>query len=166
MADEEKNENLEENEDSKKKKGKGSIIKWIVIMFVLVILTAAGFGGWKYYQSNMANQEKKVEEQKPLIGAIWPMGTMIVNLMDGNGERYLKAVVQVELTSQDCITELDVLKPKIVDNVLDLLSSKKYKEIVGYGGKQQLRDEIAMRVNSYLAKGRIKHVYFTEFVIQ
>ncbi|MBE9594726.1 MAG: flagellar basal body-associated FliL family protein, partial [Proteobacteria bacterium] len=40
------------------------------------------------------------------------------------------------------------------------------KEIVGFEGKQRLRDEIAIRVNNYLSKGQITKVYFTEFIIQ
>jgi flagellar FliL protein len=34
------------------------------------------------------------------------------------------------------------------------------------GGKQRLRDEVAVRVNSYLTKGKVVKVYFTDFVIQ
>ena len=33
-------------------------------------------------------------------------------------------------------------------------------------GKQRLRDEITMRLNSFLSGGKIVKVYFTEFVIQ
>jgi flagellar basal body-associated protein FliL len=32
--------------------------------------------------------------------------------------------------------------------------------------KQRLRDEIVLRVNSFLTKGKILKVYFTEFVVQ
>jgi flagellar FliL protein len=163
MAEETKDEQVEVKES---KKGMKSIIKWIILCTLLLILLAAGFGGWKYYEMHSADATQVKNESQATIGAIWPVGTMIVNLMDGSGERYLKTVIQVETSSEECMTELNLLKPKIVDNVLDLLSSKKYKEIVGYEGKQQLREEISMRINNYLSKGRITHVYFTEFVIQ
>ena len=94
------------------------------------------------------------------------MDSLIVNLMDGNGERYLKAVIQIEVSNQDCVSELDLLKPKVTDSILGLLSSKSYKEIAGFEGKQRLKDEIAMRLNSYLTKGQARRVYFTEFLIQ
>ena len=68
--------------------------------------------------------------------------------------------------SQDCISELDLLKPKIMDSILGLLSSKRYKEIAGCEGKQRLKYEIAVSLNSYLTKGQVRKVYFTEFLIQ
>jgi len=70
------------------------------------------------------------------------------------------------VSGQDCVTELDLLKPKITDSILGLLSSKSYKDIAGLEGKQRLKDEIAMRLNSHLTKGQARRVYFTEFLIQ
>ncbi|HEU17898.1 MAG TPA: hypothetical protein ENO00_00730 [Deltaproteobacteria bacterium] len=164
MPEDKTNEDVEVKEP--KKKGIKTFLKWVLFGTLFLCIGVAGFGGWKYYQVFLAGKEKVKEEQTVKIGEIWPLGAMIVNLMDGNGERYLKAVIQVETSSPECIAELNMLKPKITDNILDLLSSKKYLDIVGYEGKQQLREEISMRLNNYLSKGRIKYVYFTEFVIQ
>jgi flagellar FliL protein len=164
MAEERENDGIEAAEP--KKKSKKSFLKWIIVVTVLLFAGVAGFGGWKYYQSFVAGEKKAKEDQVARIGDVWPMGTMIVNLMDGNGERYLKAVIQIETSGPECISELNMLKPKIIDNILDLLSSKKYRDIVGFEGKQRLREEISMRVNNYISKGRIRYVYFTEFVIQ
>ena len=160
MAEEEKKEEKEE------KKGPGSIIKWIAVVSVVVILGAAGFVGWKYYKTHHSSSTKSDVEQTVQKMIIWPMGCLIVNLMDDNGQRYLKTTIQIEVAGQDCISELDLLKPKIMDGILDLLSSKTYREIVGFDGKQRLRDEIAVRLNSYLSKCQIRRVYFTEFLIQ
>lgn len=161
MADEDRNENLEEKDSTKG--AKKSIVKWIICGALILILGAAGLGGWRYYETRLVTSKKaKVEP----VEAIWSIGTVVVNLMDGKGDRYLKTTIQIEVSSGDCLSELDLLKPKIIDNILDLLSSKKYGEIVGFEGKQRLREEISMRLNSYLNKGRIKQVYFTEFIIQ
>ena len=86
--------------------------------------------------------------------------------MDNSGERYLKATIQIEVSNQESLAELDLLKPKILDSILGLLSSKSYREIAGFEGKQRLKDEVAMRLNGYLTKGRARRVYFTEFLIQ
>ncbi len=166
MIDEQINEEKDREESPKKKKGKKSFLKIMTTFFLLVVLGLVGFGGWTYYKTHLAIPSKPVEEARPLIGSVWPMGGIIVNLMDNNGERYLKVVVDVEVPSMECINELNVLKPKIMDSMIDLFSSKKYTEIAGFDGKQRLRDEIAVRINNYLSKGRISRVYFTEFVIQ
>ena len=163
MVEEEKEE---ESEEKKPKKGMKPIVKWIVVVFVAVILGAGGFMGWKYYKTHFPGSKKAGSEQIVQKPGIWPMGSLIVNLMDANGERYLKATIQIEVSAQDCMPELDLLKPKITDSILSLLSSKSYKEIAGFEGKQRLRDEIAVRLNGYLTKGQVRRVYFTEFLIQ
>ncbi len=163
MVEEEKEEELEEK---KTKKGMKPIVKWIVMFFGVVILGAAGFTGWKYYKTHLSGSKKAGNEQIVQKPGIWSMGSLIVNLMDANGERYLKATIQIEVSNQDCISELDLLKPKVTDSILGLLSSKSYKEIAGFEGKQRLRDEIAMRLNGYLTEGQARRVYFTEFLIQ
>ncbi|MBU8849650.1 MAG: flagellar basal body-associated FliL family protein [Desulfobacterales bacterium] len=163
MAEE---ENEEELEEKKPKKGKKSILKLIIMFFCVVVLGGAGFAGWTYYKTNFSGSKKADSEQIVQEPGLWAMDSLVVNLMDANGERYLKIVIQIEVSSQDCISEMDLLKPKITDSILDLLSSKKYKEIAGFEGKQRLRDEIAMRLNNYLTKGQVRRVYFTEFLIQ
>ena len=163
MAEEEKEEEPKEEEP---KKGKKSIIKWIVVIFGVVILGAAGFAGWTYYKTHLSGSKKAGSEQIVQKPGIWSMGSLIVNLMDDDGERYLKATIQIEVSNQNCVSELDLLKPKITDSILGLLSSKTYKEIAGFEGKQRLRDEIVVRLNGYLTEGQARRVYFTEFLIQ
>jgi flagellar FliL protein len=94
------------------------------------------------------------------------MDPFIVNLVDNNGERYLKISVELEVSDKNVVPELNKLKPKLRDNILDLLTAKSYKDLVDMMGKQRLRDEIMMRLNSFLSGGKITKVYFTEFVIQ
>ena len=163
MAKEEKIEQEEAQPNQGKKKG--SALKWIAIGGVgLMVLAAAGGGGWYYL--NKVQSAKKETAKAPAIGTLWPMEPFIVNLADSNGERYLKLVIQLEVSDPLCIAELDQLKPKLRDNVLDLLSVKTFKELIELAGKQKLREEMVMRLNSFLTKGKIDKVYFTEFVIQ
>ncbi len=164
MAEEEIKEEAAVEKDSKKSL---PFLKWIIVALVIVTLGAAGFGGWWYYRTHFAEPpEKEVEQTVQVKKAIWPIDSIIVNLLDNNGERYLKITIQLEISNEDCISELDTLKPEIMDSLLDLLSSKRYNEIVGFEGKRRLRNEIAIRLNNYLDKGQITKVYFTEFIIQ
>lgn len=162
MAEEEKQERQEEKEP---KNGKKGLVKWIAIAVAVVVLGGVGVAGWQYYKTLPSGLSGKGKEeiQKP---GIWSLGSIVVNLMDNNGERYLKTTIQIEVSSQGCVEELELLRPKIADSVLVLLTSKSYKEIAGFEGKQGLRDEIAVRLNRYLTKGQVRRVYFTEFLIQ
>jgi flagellar FliL protein len=55
---------------------------------------------------------------------------------------------------------------QLTDTVLMLLTSKTYEDIAGYSGKERLRHELIIRLNSFLETGSIRRIYFTEFVMQ
>jgi len=171
MADAVKKDEKDEKEGEEQvpEKKKGSALKWIIIAVIAVfVLGGAGAGAYFFLlKSKQPSAEKKHAEQTKLqVAVFWPMDPFIVNLIDNEGERYLKVVMQMELSDQPAVEELNLLKPKIRDNILDLLSAKTYKEMMDPIGKQRLRDEIALRANGYLTKGKVLKVYFTEFVIQ
>ena len=94
------------------------------------------------------------------------MEPFIVNLSDNEGDRFIKVVMQLELSDQKLAEEFRMLTPRLRDMMLDLLSSKTYREMMDPIGKQRLRDEIVMRMNMQATQGKVLNVYFTEFVIQ
>jgi flagellar protein FliL len=166
-AKDEKDE--KEGEGQVPEKKKGSALKWIIIAVIAVfVLGGAGAGAYFFLikSHSPAAEKKTAESAKPPAAVFWPMDPFIVNLIDNDGERFLKVVLQLELSDQSAVEELNLIKPKVRDSILDLLSAKTYKEMMDPIGKQRLRDEIALRANGYLTKGKIVKVYFTEFVIQ
>jgi flagellar FliL protein len=50
--------------------------------------------------------------------------------------------------------------------MIELLSSKTYSELATLHGKERLKSEIMIRLNSILKTGSVKNVFFTEFVMQ
>jgi len=147
-----------------KGKKKGSYRKWFVMGFLVMAIVAGGVLGGKYYMDQAA--KKEAAQKSASAAAVWPMDAFIVNLMDNGGERYLKVVLQLELSDPEVVAELKEIKPKLRDAVLGILSSKSLKDISTTEGKQRLKEEITYRLNSYLSKGKILQVYFTDFVIQ
>ncbi len=165
-------DDLEENEDEGKdpSEKKGSKLKLIIILAVVFILLAGG-GTAAYFvffksKPPVAGEKKPAAQEKPKVSVFWPLDPFIVNLIDNEGERYLKVVMQMELSDQAMLAEMKLQTPKLRDTILDLLSSKTYKEMIDPLGKQRLRDEIAMRMNMNITGGKVLKVYFTEFVIQ
>jgi flagellar FliL protein len=163
--DEREDDEKQETEEKPVKKG-GGLLKWIIIGVVLLCVIAGAVGGGLYYFRGAATEKKKPDLPPPIIGMLWPMEPFIVNLRDNNGERYLKVVLQLEVSQPAVVAELDLLKPKLRDSALDLLGSKSYQELQDLSGKQKLRDDIMIRLNSFLTSGKIVRIYFTEFVIQ
>jgi flagellar FliL protein len=167
MAKEEQTQ--QETEPITKKKGKGVFIKWLIIGVLVIFIIAGALAGGFYYFSSVSEGKEQQKSEKT-AGILWPMEPFIVNLADNTGDRYLKAVIQLEVSGQGEGKEntkvLEELKPKFRDCVLDILSAKSYSELMDVNGKQRLRQDIANKLNSILSKGKIIHVYFTEFVIQ
>ena len=147
---------------------KKSPVKLIIIILVALLAVGGGIVGGLYFFSHKGGAEKKDVEKKaaPLVGPLWSLEPFIVNLADNPGDRILKVAIQLELSDPTVTAAMDVLKPKIKDNLLDLLSEKTYADLVEPSGKQRLRDEIVVRLNSFLTKGKVLKVYFTEFIIQ
>jgi flagellar protein FliL len=146
-------------------KKKAPLLKWIIIISIVLVLVIAGAGaGYYFFMKTPA--KKHVEHNQPVIGTVYAMEPFIINLQDNQGERYLKLIMQLEINDPLGVKELDMLKPRMRDNILDLLSAKTYKELMDVGGKQRLREEILMRLNSIVSTVKISKVYFTEFVVQ
>lgn len=153
-----------EEQDQQPKAKKGLSMKWIIIIAITLLVVVAGAATGYYFFSK--TQHKKPPEQKPAVITIWPMEAFVVNIADVGGERYLKLVIQLELSDPAAVAELEQIKPRLRDSILDLLTPKTYKELMDLAGKQRLREDIAGRVNNALTKGKVNRVYFTEFVVQ
>ena len=95
-----------------------------------------------------------------------PLESFIVNLADSAEIKYLKVTVNLEVASEGASEELQARMPQIRDGLLMLLTSKTSSDVKEIGGKLKLQDEMVARVNNYLKEGKIKAVYFTEFVMQ
>lgn len=164
MAKEDPNEEQSaENGAPKKKK---SFMKWIIIGVVALAVIGGGAFGAMQFLGSSKEKKKEQAEAKKAPAALWPMDPFIVNLADNQGDRYLKAVLELEVSDPACLAELNAIKPKLRDNILDLLTAKTYKDLMDIAGKQRLRDEIGMRLNAFLGGCKVTKVYITEFVIQ
>jgi flagellar protein FliL len=153
-----------EEEEKPAEPKKKSKLKWIIIASVaLLVVTTGAIAGFYFFTKV---ETKKPVAEKTSVITIWPMEAFIINIAETNGERYLKIVMQLEVSDPDVVKELDQLKPRLRDSILDLLTPKTYKELMDLSGKQRLREEIAGRINNILQRGKVTKVYFTDFVVQ
>lgn len=118
--------------------------------------------GEKQAQSE-ANDGSKHEE---FVGTMVPMEMFLVNLSGANGRKLLKVLMELEVEGGKVQEEIEKRKPQIRDIIITLLSSKTYEQVSSAEGKEYLREEVRDTVNSFLTKGKIKRVLFTEFIYQ
>lgn len=145
--------------------------------FLLLIALMGGgfFMMWQKMNESIAQiqsqnaGEKSAEEKAKEETAIRPtykMDTLIVNLADQGGKRYLRVTMEMELSAPEVLDEITKRLPQLRDTILMILPSKQYAEISTTEGKIALRDELIAKINSLLKKGTITTIYFTEFVVQ
>jgi len=176
MAEEKENKKTEEDQEDKSEKGGSKVLLIVIVVLLLLLLIIGGAVAYFLLSSNntqdnqdQAKQEKTVKKKNSNLtqmGPIYPLDQFIVNLISNNSERYLKCKISLELDAPDLQKELDKKLPAVRDMIIQILSSKTVEEIQTARGKEKLKEEIRRKLNAILTTGEIKHVYFTEFVIQ
>jgi len=177
--DEEKDEEVKEEASPEKKK---LPMKLIVIALVGVLVLGGAAAGYflvlapKMKGGHGKPTAEKVEkksgekggkgEGEGAAGQLKALEPFIVNLNDEQGSRYLKAVMQLEVSDPAVDQEITDKTPQIRDEILMLLSNKSYDDVATVSGKRILKREIIGSVNRFLKTGQVTQVYFSEFVVQ
>ncbi len=163
----------EAEEPAEKKKG-GKLKLIIILVVLLALLGGGGFVAWKFFlqpeeeataDGNATDGKAGKKEEVVIPPEVVNLEPFVVNLADPMGRRYLKITMDVEV-EPGVSAELTTAMAKIKDSLLLLLSSKTFSEISSMDQKIELKNEIMERLNQVVGPGKIKNVYFTEFVIQ
>jgi flagellar FliL protein len=112
-------------------------------------------------ENGLADEHSSEAQENPM----YELDAFTVNLSDPKTARYVKTTIKLELSNMEVEDELERRTPQVRDLIIILLSSKTYDEMQTTEGKNKLRDEIIKSVNSYLVKGEVKNLFFTNFVI-
>ncbi|MDD5211994.1 MAG: flagellar basal body-associated protein FliL [Sulfuricurvum sp.] len=100
------------------------------------------------------------------VGIMFPLELFTVNLLSESGRRYLKVEMNLELDGEELAVELEKKKPVLRDVIIRILSGKSLEEVSTIKGKETLKEEIVTDLNQRVKDGKIKNVYFTDFVVQ
>jgi flagellar FliL protein len=117
--------------------------------------------------------EEKAAESKPANGpaiyyALDP--PLVVNFEQDGGMRFLQVTVEVMARDQDVIAAVQQNAPLIRNNLMLMMSSISYPEIMTREGKEKLRAAALAEVKSILKRETGKNgpesLLFTSFVVQ
>lgn len=96
--------------------------------------------------------------------------TFIVTLLDTDKVRYLQLDIELMTRNTGTIDQIGELSPLIRNDLINLLSSQKFDEIVTPEGKERIRMEALRVVNGIMkqntGKADVEQVLFTNFVTQ
>jgi len=138
-------------------------------------LLVIGGGGTAYYMmagdsgaTKGKSSEAHVEEEPEMesIGPVIDMDPFVLNLADRDQNRYLKVSIKLQLDRPEIETDFEDKLPAIRDALLVLLSSKESRGLRTVEGKMLVRDEIGGRINSIMKRGKVRQIFFTDFIIQ
>ena len=146
----------------------------IIIISVVVLFMGAVGAGFFILWNKIAQlppdpataEALPVQEEENVIGPLYSLDTMIVNLADHGGKRYLRVTMALELSDLEVVATIESRLPQVRDAVLMILPTKTYDDVSSTDGKIALRSEVMEKINSLITKGRVNNIYFTEFVVQ
>lgn len=164
----EKTEEVEESGGSKKK------LFIIIGAVVLVLLIGGGIAGFLLLKKEPPPEAQDPGAQVPVpdltpqaeIGPMVNIEEFVVNIISSDTPHYVKASLTVELSNEEVQPEVEQRMPQVRDAVLLLIGNKTYEELQDLQGKRQLKAELTSKINSFLQSGKVKAIYFTNFVVQ
>lgn len=172
MADDKK----KKKDDAEPEEGGKSKKKLIIIIVAAVILLGAIGGGAYFFLKPDPVEEEEVDPgldvpvpeitQSAEIGPMVEIKEFIVNIISEEDRHYVKASLTLELNKEEALEEANKRMPQIRDSILLLVGNKTYEELHDLQGKKQLKAELVSKINSFLQNGRVKAIYFTDFVVQ
>ena len=152
-------------------KPKSGIMPIIIIGGALiVVIPIVTIVGVKMF---MPSPSLVVKEKADVAGAGEPatysLKEIYVNIAETKGTRILKIAPFLVLSEQKLATEITKYDALLRDRVSMAASSMTIDELEGPNGRESLKKEIAVQINSALKDrmaGAVVDVYFSEFLIQ
>lgn len=99
-------------------------------------------------------------------GPMIELGTLVVNLKEPTGDRYLKAKINLELDGEETRGEVEGRLSAIKYQLTMLLSGQRVADVQGPEAMESLRKSMKRRANAMLSKGTITEVWPEEWIVQ
>ena len=149
------------------------LLTTLISLNVLVVLgLIGGFSLGMKAMMMKVNPAPKPKVEHPLPGPTLQIFNQIYNL--GETNRYMKVTMELELEVEGMderarasfLEEIRRREPHIRDLLISEISGKTYREVSTPQGKEQLKEELRLKINTLLSRGELREVMFTSFAVQ
>lgn len=100
------------------------------------------------------------------VGPLVEFESMVVNLNEASTDRYLKLTFQLELTSPEMTERAETHMAPFRDAVLMYLTSLHATDVSGPEHAIAVREHLLEVANQTMGRRTVRHVYFTEYLVQ
>jgi len=158
--------------------GNKTIIIIVSVAFAAFLITIIIGGGiMMSYLKNLnpnaatAKNEKKVVHEKSKheeVGGILSLGEELILNVNAEDRKvhYVKLKLSVEIIPEKAEEEAKKRIPEFRDLVINIVTAKTVEKIAQKEGKDSIRREIITQVNKIFTSGRVKNVFFEDFLVQ
>lgn len=140
----------------------------IILALLVLNLGATGFATFKILTAKPAAAAKHEAPPPPTseVGPTLSLDPFVVNLDEAGQSRYLKVTMMLEVSSKDVIAKITKSQQLVRDAILSHLSGLKLADTLGVAAKEKLRNDVIAKIDGILGPGRVRRVFFQEFVVQ
>ncbi len=111
--------------------------------------------------------EAKGRSATQRFGRVVGLDSVVVNVAQTEGRRYLKATVQIEIPEEEkTAKEVEARKPQLLDLLVAILTKKSLAEVTAPDALDRLRSEVYERMGQELGRDKVRRIFITEFVVQ
>jgi len=97
---------------------------------------------------------------------VFRVGTIVVNVAETNGRRYVRTTVELAAPSSKEMRRLEEHRTPLVDAALGVLGATPLDSLLDHGKREALKTQMRDRLNEAVGGQPVNQVFFTEFVIQ
>ncbi|MCL6588486.1 MAG: flagellar basal body-associated FliL family protein [Firmicutes bacterium] len=145
-----------------------------LIALLIIILVGAMYIIFKFKFPKTIVQPIPVQQQvvnegtSEKFGELVPLNEIVTNLAaSADGIHYLKMNITLEITKDEKVKEeMEKRVPQFRDLVVSVIGSKTIEKLQEEKGKEELKREILDKLNGVVGMGKIKNIYFQDFMLQ
>ncbi len=139
-------------------------LQLVLAMVLTMVVIVPRLGGPASAAATMETPAVEIEPMGPLLS----LGEIIVTLQaDGTGNaRYLRITVDLELSDAKAVETATSRLPVLRDTVIMTLANRSAADLNRPEGMKGLRDELMRRLDERLPGQVLRHLYFSDLVIQ
>ena len=106
-----------------------------------------------------------VQQQRAPVH-VFRAGTIVVNVAESGGRRYLRTTLELGTPSAKEGRRLEDMRAPIIDAAIGVLGATPVEALLDGSKRGALKDELKKSINERVGPNTVSQVFFTEFVIQ